>query len=97
MSNILFHLSTYPVNGQTEPLKIVYLEYEDFWLGHHSLSGKEIEIPLNLQYYLQISTQIVEHVFEVTNRNITEEHFLNAGFIKNDDFSKFIEQHEKAL
>lgn len=94
MSNIIFHLSSYHVNERSKPLKIVYLEYENYWLIYHSLSIQEIEIPLNLQYYLHISGQILEHIFEITDPSITEEHFINAGFIKNEKFSKFIEQHE---
>ena len=94
-NNFVFYLADYPVSDNTDTLKVVYIEYADFWEQYGYLSDREIIIPLNIQYHLHIRGEIANHIFEITNTNITEKDFVNAGFIQDPSFADFIKHHEK--
>ena len=94
-NSFVFYLAEYPILNNTDILKVVYLEYEDYWNQHACLSDREIILPLNLQYHLHIHSEIANHIFEITNRSITKEDFINAGFVNDPTFVDFIKYHEK--
>jgi hypothetical protein len=93
-NKFVFYLADYPVSEKVGNLKVAYIENFSFWKRYKHLSGQTMDIPLNLQYHLHIKGEIADQIFEITNPNITEEDFINAGFIKDQEFVDFIQYHE---
>jgi hypothetical protein len=89
-NSIVFCLAEHSVGGRIGKMKIVYMEYQDYWQRYHRLSGNGVALPLELCYYLHVTPSVLAHTFEVDNPSITEQMFINAGFIKDDSFAKYI-------
>jgi hypothetical protein len=94
---IIFYLSEHSFGGRIGIMKNVYVEYQDYWRQHHKLSDQQVEIPLELCYHLHIKAPIMEHIFELDNPHVTEQDFINAGFIKDESFAEFIEHSAKKI
>jgi hypothetical protein len=94
---MIFYLSEHSFGGRMGTVKNVYVEYQDYWRRHHKLSAQQVEIPLELCYHLHIKAPIMEHIFELDNPSVTEQDFINAGFVKDPAFTAFIEQSTKRV
>lgn len=93
----VFYITEIQINDSIKKLKIAYIDYLSCWKKYNLLSGKRVELPLELQYQLKISGEISEHIFEITDLSITEKDFLSAGFVQDPKFSKFVKKREKVI
>lgn len=91
---IVFYLTNQHIGGKSGSIKILYVEYEEYFLEQRCMSPLPVDIPLDLQFHLDIGTQIANNVFEVNNPNVTERDFMRAGFVKNMNFIQMIEEYQ---
>lgn len=90
-SKLVFHLIDIPTSK--EPLRVAYIDYLNHWRRNKLLSGRRVDIPLELQYHLHIMGEISDHIFEIVDSKVTDRDFIKAGFVKSKSFSDFIKEN----
>ena len=91
---IVFHLSEEKI-GKAGSIKLLYVEYLDYWQTNKKLSAMPVNISLSLRYHLHIGTQIVENVFQIASSKQNEQDFIDAGFVQDPNFDKMFREYVK--
>lgn len=93
---IVFYLTEQTIGEQSGAIKLLYVEYLDYWQTYQCLSPFPVDIPLDIQYHLHIGAPILNNVFQVEKDDITEQDFIEAGFVKDLTFEQMFKDYQYA-
>lgn len=90
---IVFYLTDHKISDTDVIIRLLYLENLDYWQAYNCLSPLPVSIPLHLQYHLHIGNQLLNNVFQVDDHNVTDQDFIDAGFIKDKSFELMFKKY----
>ena len=90
---IVFYLTDQKISEDAGTVKLLYVEYQQYWNEHHCLSPLPVDLPLDVQLHLDIGTQLTNNVFQVNNPALTIHDFMRAGFIRDMSFEHMFEEY----
>lgn len=93
---IVFYLTEQKISDSAGSIKLLYVENLDYWEAFGCLSPLPVSIPLDMQYHLHIGTQLTSNVFQIDNRNVTEQDFIDVGFVKDESFENMFKNYQVA-
>lgn len=94
-SEIIFYIKEQQISGRVV-IKLLHVEYLDYWKLYGCLSRLAVDIPLAAQYHLDIGNRITTNVFELNNWAVTDDDFIQAGFVKDAAFDRMFTDYEKS-
>lgn len=86
---LVYYLTTHNIGSRS--VRLLYVEYADYWEKNRELSSNPIEIPLDVQYYLHIGARLTNNLFEITNSSVDDQQCQKAGLVKSDSFAALIQ------
>lgn len=87
---LVYYLTTHNVGQRS--IKLLYVEYADYWEKNGELSNNPIEIPLDVQYYLHVGARLTNNLFEVTNMSVDDQQCQKAGLVRSQSFTAMIQK-----
>lgn len=93
---IVFYLTEQKISEDAGSIKLLYVENLDYWKAYGCLSPLPVSIPLDMQYHLHIGTQLTNNVFQIDDQSITEQDFIDVGFIKDEAFENMFKNYQAA-
>jgi hypothetical protein len=94
-SEIVFYIKEHSIGGRGR-IKLLHVEYLDYWKLYRGLARLAVDIPLAVQYHLDIGHCITINVFELNNRSLTDDDFIKAGFVKDAEFDHMFVEYEES-